>query len=91
MVVFGKSRRGFWWKMVPKDKNLGDITATADVYFDLLILRTKIIKDTVTSVVNWRTVALTKTMNIAQSVTSMGLFKVEVTRCKYKDQVLFDQ
>ena len=93
MLVFGKSRRGVWWKMLPKDEHLVDITAETGIYFDLwlpLFLRTKILKAVVTSVVNRYTVSLTKIMELAHSVTAMGLLKMEVTRCKYKGQVLFD-
>ena len=59
MVVFGKSRRGVWWTVLPKDEHLGDITAATGISFDLLLplfLRTKIIKATVTTVMNWCTV-----------------------------------
>ena len=93
MVVFWQSRRGFWWTMFPKDEHLGDITAATGISFDLLLplfLRTKIIKATVTSVVNQYTVSLTMLMELAHSVTAMGMFKMKVTRCKYIGQVLFD-
>ena len=69
--------------MLPKDENLGDITAATGNYFDLLLpfsLRTKILKAMVTSVVNKYTFSLTKLMGLAQSVTAMGLFKMEVIR-----------
>ena len=78
--------------MLPKDEHLGDITAATGIYFDFLLplfLRTNIIKATVTSVVNRYTILLTKLIKIAQSVTAMGSFKVEVTKCKYKGDVLF--
>ena len=68
MVVFGKSRRGVWWKMLPKDEHLVDITAETGIYFDLwlpLFLRTKILNAKVTSVVNRCTISLTKLMGIA--------------------------
>ena len=68
MVVFGKSRRGVWWTVLPKDEHLGDITAATGVSFDLflpLFLRTKILNAKVTSVVNRCTISLTKLMGIA--------------------------
>ena len=73
------------------DEDLGDITSATGIYFDLLIhllLWIKIIKSEVTYVVNWYTFSLTKLTELAQSVTSMGLFKMEATTCKYKFQVL---
>ena len=78
--------------ILPKDDHLGDITDATSIYFDLfllLFLRTKIIKVTVKSVSNRNNVSLTKLMDIAQSVTAMGSFKAEVTKCKYKGDVLF--
>ena len=93
MVVFVKSRRVVWWTMLPKDEHLGDIKSATSIYFDLLLplfLNTKVIKATATSVVNWYTVSFTKLMDLTQSVTAMGTFKIEVTRCKYKGQLFFD-
>ena len=78
--------------MFTKDEHLVDITSSTGVYFDLLIplfLRTKFLKDTITSVVNRYTFSLINMMDLAQSFTAMGLFKMEVTRCKYKGQVSF--
>ena len=93
MVVFVQSQRGIWWTMLPKYENLGDITAATGIYFDIsipLFIRTNILKDTVTSVVNWYTVSLTKLMELAQSVAAMDSLKMEVTGCKYKGQVSFN-
>ena len=79
--------------MIPKDERLGDITAGAGIYLYLLLtlfLRTKIIKATVTYVANQYTISPNNLMHLAQSVTAMDLFKMELTRCKYKGQVSFD-
>ena len=79
--------------MLPKDEHLGDITAATGIYFDLflpLFLRSNIIKTTVTSVVNRYSVSLTKLVDLEQSVTAMGLFKMEPKRYIYKGKVYFD-
>ena len=79
--------------MLPKDEHLGGITSATGISFDLLFtlfLRTKILMATLTYVVNKYTVSLTKLVDIAQSVTAMGLFKMKVMRCKYEFQVSFD-
>ena len=60
-------------------------------FFDLLLhlfLSANILKPEVTSVVNWYTVSLKEVTDIAQCFTAMGLFKMEVTKCKYEVQVL---
>ena len=70
--------------MLPKDEHLGNTTAATGISFDLLpplFLKTKILKAMVTSVVNRYTVSLTNLMDISNSVTSMGSFKMEVRRC----------
>ena len=93
MVVLGQSRRGVWLIMLPKDKHLGYITSEAGIsfyFFLTLLLGTNIFKAVITSVVNRYTISLTKLMELVQSVTAMGSFKMEVTRCKYKVQVLSD-
>ena len=90
--IFWKSRWDVWWTMLPKDKYLGYIAAATGLSFGLLLtlfLGTKILKATVTYVVNRYTISLTNLMDLAQSVTAMGSFKTEVTRCKYKVQVSF--
>ena len=77
--------------ILPQDEHLGNITYATGIYFDLflhLILSTNILKSMVTSVVNWYTVSLTKLTEVAQSVTEMDLFKMEVSTCKYTVQVL---
>ena len=92
MVVFGKSRQGDWWKILPKDEHLVDITSAIGISFGLLVplfLRTDIIKATITSVENWCPVSLTKLMELSQSVIAIVSFKIEVIRCKYKGKVLF--
>ena len=88
---FGKLLRNGRWTILSKDEYLGDITAATCIFFDLfihLILWTKIIKYAVTSVENWYTVSFKQMTDLAHSVTSMGLFKMESTTCKYKVKVL---
>ena len=61
------------------------------VFFDLLLhlfLRNKILKSPVSYVVNWYTVLFTRLMELTNIFTAIGLFKTEVTTCKYKVQVL---
>ena len=77
--------------MLNNDEDLCDITAASCICFYLLLhllLTTNILKSAVTSVVNWYNVSLTKLTDLAQSVTAMGLFKIEATTCKYKFQAL---
>ena len=93
MVVFGQLQWSVWWTMLPKDKHLGDITAAKGIYFYLLLplfLSIKILKAVVTSVMNMYTLSITNMIEFSHSVTSMGLFKMEVTIFKYKCQVMFD-
>ena len=76
--------------MLSKDEYLGDITAATGIYFGLflhLVLRTKLLKSTVTSVINWYTVSITKLTELAPSVTAMDLFKNLKTTLRYKVQV----
>ena len=80
--------------MISKDEDLGVITAATCISFDLFLhffLRTNIIKSAVNSMVNLYTVSITYLTELAQSITAMGLFKIEATTCKYKDKILFFQ
>ena len=93
IVVYGKSWRVVWLTMLSKDKHLGDITSGTGICFDLLLhlfLRNNILKFAVNSVVNWYTVSLTNLTELLQSVAEMVFFKMEVTLCIYRVQVLFD-
>ena len=77
--------------MLTNDEYLGDITAATGISFDLLLqllLRTKLLKYAVTSVMNWYTFSITNLTELAHIFTAIGFFKMEVTTCKYKVHVL---
>ena len=91
MVVFGQLGRGVGWTMLTNNEVLGDITAATGILFDLLLhlfFSANIIKYAATYVANWYKVSLTKLTELEQSVTAMGLFKMESFTCKYKVQGL---